>query len=221
MNESEWPTSTDPQAMLTFLQGSGRASDRKLRLFACGCARRAWHLLDHAWSRKAIETAERFADLEATPRQLDSWFNRSLKAIPATGPKEMHAASAAHAAVERHQFNLVLGVIHHAIAALGVGERDVQRRLARCVFGNPFRPPLPLTPSLLECQTGLIMRMANAIYEERSLPSGHLDAARLAVLADALEDAGCSQDREVLLHLRGSGDHVRGCFAVDLLLNRQ
>jgi len=35
--------------------------------------------------------------------------------------------------------------------------------------------------------------LALAAYEERQLPSGHLDPQRLAVLADALEDAGCSE----------------------------
>jgi hypothetical protein len=40
------------------------------------------------------------------------------------------------------------------------------------------------------------------------------------VLADALEEAGCG-DGELLGHLRGPGDHVRGCRAVDLLSGRE
>ena len=51
------------------------------------------------------------------------------------------------------------------------------------------------------------------------LPAGNLDSQRLAVLADALEDAGCG-DAEMLAHLRGEGPHVRGCWVVDLLLAR-
>jgi hypothetical protein len=41
----------------------------------------------------------------------------------------------------------------------------------------------------------------------------------LPVLADALEEAGCSE-AELLGHLRGLGPHVRGCWAVDLLLGK-
>jgi hypothetical protein len=46
-----------------------------------------------------------------------------------------------------------------------------------------------------------------------------LDSARLDVLADALEEVGCT-DREVLDHLHGPGQHIRGCWAVDLCLGR-
>ena len=61
--------------------------------------------------------------------------------------------------------------------------------------------------------------MAQAIYDERELPSGHLDAARLAVLADMLEEAGCT-DPELLGHLRGPGPHVLGCWALDAVLGK-
>ena len=50
--------------------------------------------------------------------------------------------------------------------------------------------------------------------------SGHLDLALLGVLAKALEEAGC-QDQDILGHLRGPGPHVRGCFALDLILGRE
>ena len=50
--------------------------------------------------------------------------------------------------------------------------------------------------------------------------TGHLDADRLGVLADCLEDAG-ADSTELLQHLRSGGIHVRGCWALDLVLSRQ
>jgi hypothetical protein len=88
--------------------------------------------------------------------------------------------------------------------------------LVRDVFGNPFRPatcdPAWRTPDVLD--------LAQAAYEERHLPAGTLDAARLAVLADALEEAGCS-NADILDHLRQPSEHVRGCWAVDALLGKE
>jgi hypothetical protein len=89
--------------------------------------------------------------------------------------------------------------------------------LLREIFDNPFRPLPPLPPLLLTWRDGAIPRLAEAAYENRFLPSGHLDLAPLGVLADALEEAGCT-DAELLGHLRGPGPHTRGCWAIDTLM---
>jgi hypothetical protein len=73
-----------------------------------------------------------------------------------------------------------------------------------------------LAVSLLTWRDGLVARLAEAVYENRVMPSGYFDKDRVAVLVDALEDAGC-QDAEILGNLRGPGPHVRGCYIVDLL----
>jgi hypothetical protein len=95
-------------------------------------------------------------------------------------------------------------------------ERAAQARLLRDLFGNPFRP-VTFNRSWL---THTVTNLAAAIYEERQLLSGLFDNQRMAVLADALEEAGCN-DASVLGHLRGGGDHVRGCWAVDLLAGKE
>jgi hypothetical protein len=107
------------------------------------------------------------------------------------------------------------------------GPKDVMRPieagkadLVRELFGNPFRPTPAVDSVWMAWQGGTVARLAQAAYEVRRLPDGTLDPARLAVLADALEDAGCA-DAELLGHLRGPGVHVRGCWAVDLLLSRE
>jgi hypothetical protein len=64
-----------------------------------------------------------------------------------------------------------------------------------------------------------VLNLVQAAYDNRLLPSGLLDTARLAVLADALEEVGCT-DPHILSHLRGPGPHVRGCHLVDLLLGK-
>ncbi len=54
--------------------------------------------------------------------------------------------------------------------------------------------------------------LARSIYDDRAFD-------RLPVLADALEDAGCT-DAAILDHCRGPGPHVRGCWVVDLILGK-
>lgn len=97
-----------------------------------------------------------------------------------------------------------------------VAELAEHAGLLRCIVGNPARPLPALPPALQTWRGGIIPRLAQAAYEQRHVPAGHLDATRLAVLTDALEEAGC-EDALLLAHLRGPGPHVRGCAALDLL----
>ena len=55
-------------------------------------------------------------------------------------------------------------------------------------------------------------KIAQAIYDSRSFK-------RMPILADALEDAGCT-DAGLMAHCRGGGEHTRGCWALDLLLKK-
>jgi hypothetical protein len=84
-----------------------------------------------------------------------------------------------------------------------------QADLMRCVYGNPFRS-VTIDPDWLRWNNGTVRAIARAIYEE---PGRY----RLGILADALEEAGCT-NQDLLAHCRSGGDHVRGCWPVDLLL---
>jgi hypothetical protein len=94
-------------------------------------------------------------------------------------------------------------------------QERMQTQLLQDIFGNPFHS-VTVDPSWL---TPTVKNLATASYEQRSSPGGELDATSLAVLADALEEAGCA-DQAILGHLRGPGPHVRGCHILDEILRR-
>lgn len=98
-------------------------------------------------------------------------------------------------------------------------ECAAQTVLIRCIFGNPFKPAPTIGRAQLAWNERTVVRLARSAYDERHVPTGTLDNARLAVLADALEEAGFS-DVDMLAHLRSPGPHVRGCWPVDCCLGK-
>jgi hypothetical protein len=99
-------------------------------------------------------------------------------------------------------------------------EQVVQAVLLRDIFGPlPFRE-VHVDPAWLTWNERTIVRLAQGIYEDRILPGGTLDKARLAILDDALEEAGCT-NKEILGHCPSPNDHVRGCWLIDLLLKKE
>jgi hypothetical protein len=193
MTESEWLECDDPTKMLKFLHC--KASDRKLRLFACACARARYGFEDRYESEHAV--AEAFADGEVSRQVVyELWgigpsVGLSWPDVPKKWAKDMSRPS------------------YPAM-------RQPLVMLARCVFPSPFRG-VSVNHAWLTDEVGT---MARSAYTERHLPSGQLDPDRLAVLSDALEEAGCD-DEDILSHLRSPGPHVRGCWALDLLRGKE
>jgi hypothetical protein len=235
MREKEWMECDDPKAMLKFV--GGKASDRKLRLFACACCRRVWRLMRYPWCRLVVEISERYADGQADTGELQ--LSRAIS-LHLRKPGDSHQEEAANGAGLRGAFDAAVTAATNAAAAAAAdvissnpelhrqaseyqptwragqyAQQYQQCQLLRDIFGNPFRP-VTINPARL---TPTVTSLAQAAYEERTLPSGELDPARLAVLADALEEAGA--DAVLLEHLRGPGPHVRGCWAVDCLTGRE
>lgn len=61
-------------------------------------------------------------------------------------------------------------------------------------------------------RTATVNEIAQAIAAEAAFD-------RLPILADALEDGGCT-NAAILEHCRAGGEHVRGCWVVDLILGK-
>jgi hypothetical protein len=199
MTEAEWLASTDPQTMLKYLR---EASDRKLRLFACACCHRIWHLLTDD-DRHAVGAAEQFAEGLVTAKVRDA--ARYTCGAATTGHLPAASRAAGSATFASGWATAGMTAAHAAEAGLG---SQAQCDLIGELFGNPFRL-VSVDPAWGLWNSGTIPKLAQAIYEERTFD-------RMPLLADALEDAGCT-DPTILDHLRGPGRHVRGCWVIDLL----
>jgi hypothetical protein len=219
MTEAEWLACTDPTPMLEYLRG--KASDRKLRLFACAFGR-AIRDSQHQLGPSTVAVAERYADGLANDQELASERRRWACSPEERGPVAPSAYDGAWEAVDsltryervwRHDPDS-----YSCIPADAVLKRSAL--LLRDILGNPFRPSPPLPAAILVWNDGTIRRLAEGIYEERQMPERTLDTARLAVLADALEEGGCD-DAYILAHCRQPGEHVRGCWALDLILGKE
>jgi hypothetical protein len=222
VTEQEWLADIDPEKvldwprqMLEFL--SPRASDRKLRLFACGSCRLVWHLLTDGRSRRAVEAAERYADGALGDGELneaaDAAYAAYTEAKVADGyapDGDVHPEYAGHVPFVAHSTTREVDFASDWALSLGQDHR-AQCDLIRCVFGNPFRP-VTVDPSWFAWNEGGVQKVARAVYEGR-------DFDLLPILADALEEAGCD-NRELVQHCRSAGPHVRGCWAVDRILGK-
>jgi hypothetical protein len=219
MTENEWLTCRNPWAMLSQL--GEQASDRKLRLFICACCQRQLATVSHPplfmalmVAQQHIETPVSQSELEAATAAIQETLQESIETINVTGPLAEALSYAflpellqsGHAAIA---VDLLLGSEIQQIARLDLPDDPLDRcEVLREIFGNPFRPSVlhPAWP------TATVISLAQAIYD-----SG--DFTRLPFLADALEDAGCTDDA-LLRHCREPGQHVKGCWVVDLLLRK-
>ncbi len=236
MTADQWLASDDPEEMLVFLETTGRASGRKLRLVMAACCRRIWPLLTDARSRAAVEAAERHADGLLGDDALDrareaAWAPFTEGFLAGEYRTAVYAAAAATEDPESGYAFVAACAKNAARAWAGLpfvqedlrpaaAERAGQAALLRCVLGPlPFRP-VSVAPAWRAWNGGTAVNLAAAIAAERALPAGTLDPTRLPVLADALEAAG-ADDPDLLAHLRDGGPHVHGCWCIELLLGKE
>jgi hypothetical protein len=245
MTEAEWETSTDILAMVRQL--GRRANTSKLRQFRCACCRRRWGLFTDPRLRAAVETVERYAagltgsralrlaeeevsrvSREAREAARDGGGGAALVALYAATVAWL-AITYCRGGVPSHWCLMLDEMGRVDTSCLIAWSVDVESpshkppidptgepwqeygcRLLRELFGNPFRPVTP-DPAWREWNGGALVHLARTIYEEGRF-------ADLPILADALEDAGCAS-ADVLDHCRRGGEHVRGCWVLDLLLS--
>jgi len=210
------------------------ASARQIRLFLCGCARLVWHVMPEV-ARQAVETVERAAEGEASAKELKAAkraVEKTLEDFDESEP-EFYASHVAfylcwpESEDELEKANLatvvvddVSGAITEEAGAQGGDDDDPvqqaadqsQCALCRDVFPNPYRPLQAMEQSSLDWNDRTVVRIAERIYSERAFDL-------LPILGDALEEAGCN-DPQILAHTRQPGSHARGCWVLDLILEK-
>jgi hypothetical protein len=199
--------------MLRFLHG--RASERKLRLCAVHVARLTATtpptrpLYDNNWAAWLnepryldwLDAAERFADGAATRKEARAVRQGS------GGPHNLYRAACA---VKTFSILYVALGLNSTVAEFGSPPAREACAVIRDVV-DPFHQRTVYS-SWLTATDGIALRLARTIYDQR-------EVNLMPLLGDALEDAGCADDA-ILSHLRGPGPHVRGCWAVDLILGK-
>lgn len=189
---ADWSAHADAGQMLRYLPA--RPSDRKLRLIACACCRLLALPMMHERNRAAVAAVERYAEEGGPRREVKKLCRHSdLPWLDQLEPLELALHAARLVAQERP-----------GAAARAAG-------VVREIMGDPFRP-VPLRRQWLRNLGGVVAHLAESIAAERRYED-------MPVLADALEDAGCSA-ASILGHCRGPGPHVRGCWVLDLLRGR-
>jgi hypothetical protein len=212
MTEEEWHSGRNPAEMLEELRTApggksgwfGRLFDsrqlghRKVELLAAAWSRSFGDLLDDA-TRRLFDQAEEYAD------RGEWWFDQSQL-------QSLFDCRARYDGVERMAIEQLTILFCVGPQDMSIGEdfdprlRDDLAHLIREIFGSPFHA----VEFEASWRTANVIDLAKTIYEEEAFD-------RMSILADALLDAGCSEET-ILEHCRSGGPYVRGCWVVDLLL---
>ncbi len=234
MMEEDWFRSANLEWLVEQLLCSRLASDRKFRLYACACCRRAEHLIDHAGIQELLVVVEDFADWllgKETFKERVSQLRKGIGGITVSDAASNPAGAAREAVIRaagfvvsysREYYEVLDDVPYPSWAAAyaryavaGTDNKQEQEqereqlRLLRDIFGNPFRP-VAFDPAW---RTSTAVAIAQGMYDSR-------DFNAMPILADALQDSGCDND-DILNHCRDEKQvHVRGCWVVDLVLGK-
>lgn len=217
MTEAEWLASNDPRAMFEALKRSfssdwpyGERTVRKRSLFGAACCRLVWRSVSaDPRCRRKVEYIETMTEQRLSPDEEEElFFDVKIAAEhpkDGTPPAQMQAANLVY---DAESPEMALGYL---LTWRGRADRAQQLSdLLREIVGNPFRK----AKFHKKWRTDTVLAVAQQAYDTRKY-------AALPILADALQDAGCNND-DLLHHLRDpSATHVRGCWALDLVLGKE
>lgn len=217
MTEAKWLACINPIPMLDYLGESG--SDRKFRLFGLSCCQDIAPLLAPR-SRSLLVTVQRYADGLRSRSTLARARTAAAQVLDEAEQADRGGAlvvkwlchddvwmQCGGIARESADF-LASRQPRHLMKAFRRLALQNRARLLRDIF-NPFRPVV-FAP---QWRTSTVEVIAAGAYESQ-------DFSALPVLADALEEAGCSEAL-ILEHCRCGNPHVRGCWVVDLMLGKE
>lgn len=191
MTGIEWESCGDPSRMVKALYPRG-VSDRKWRLF-----------LAEFWRWQAGKLAS--AD-ELFARSVDMEYWAEVGKLP-KGQRPSRSRSVVF--FNKDAFESVCRTVEAPIWIGGRSDATTRQcEILRELFGNPFRRPA----MDLRWFTSDVVDVARGIYADRAFE-------RLPILADALMDAGC-EDERIIGHCRADTAHVRGCWLLDLVLSK-
>lgn len=213
-----------------------KASDRKLRLLACAAARTRWPQMIEADARQAVDVAEEFADDLATSRQMTRHLYLTLpfSITPRHTPEEAACNTCSGSATaaawgNRHKADagMVRCIMGNPWQPQILPPACLTRQIALLALdAYNERPPRQCPACLGKREVPVLHRSVvvahfvtcGTCHGEGSIPYGHLDGVRLAILADAMEEAGATGS--IVSHLRLPGPHYRGCWPLDLVLGK-
>ena len=212
MTEQEWMGSGDPNAMLTRIRG--KASDRKLRLFACACVRQIWDKLTDPRSRNAVEVAERYAEGRATDEELSRAWDAAWDAARDA------ARDAAGNAARSKQADLLRDIAGHQHRRIGKWDSLTWCRgpvipMATMIYEERDFASLPILADMLEengCTEVLILNHLRGLEICHRRWEG-VNPCGLMCCGDCRE---CHGEQFAPANLT----HVRGCWALDLVLGK-
>jgi hypothetical protein len=205
---------------------TGQLTARRERLICCGTMRQHWAVLTPV-QRKAIEISEAMAEMgelrsRKVKRRLTDWLFKVRRIWEESG-----ISKPAELRLTYTECGLSYDVLATVAPWYGDKHYDVAGGLSTLQGGESsphlvtvfndvcpvpdVRTLLPAPDALRAWQEGTVVRLAQAIYQERAWDG-------MPILGDALEEAGCTS-QEVLAHCRLGGIHVRGCWLLDWVLN--